>query len=231
MLLQMGNVTPDHSCSMQASAERQTNDVTHLGVLSRNMPRRNLPAAVSRKRGESSFVRAFERHLLSDKTYCGFGGSEFSLNGFGIADFVWLAWHQSVLDHEATGLALQQRYVVSRLAKRLERERLTAFELKLKDWKKALSQAHRYRYFANRSIVVVPPSAAQHAAKQIDVFKKLYVGLWSFDKTTQKLRKLFTPKSVPALNKRARERAIALLTRKILLSQSRKLRQTLKHRL
>ena len=52
-------------------------------------PRRNLPEASYRKRGESNFVGNFERAFLQENSN-GFGGRQFAVSGFGIADFVWV---------------------------------------------------------------------------------------------------------------------------------------------
>ena len=54
------------------------------------IPRRNLPVAVARKRGESNFVAAFQRGFTAEREGQGVGGRHFELAGYWIADFVWM---------------------------------------------------------------------------------------------------------------------------------------------
>ncbi|HWD92524.1 MAG TPA: hypothetical protein VG938_09255 [Verrucomicrobiae bacterium] len=168
-------------------------------------PRRNLPETVSRKRGESNFVSAFSKAYIASFAPCGIGGSEFALAGFGIADFVWLSWKQSSGGSDGTALSLEK--IKSELARR----RLTAFEMKLSDWRKGLSQAYRYGYFADRTIVVLTVETAKLARKELALFRKLNVGLWGFDQTTNRIWKCFTPRVSKPRNAKAREKALDLL--------------------
>lgn len=55
------------------------------------------------------------------------------------------------------------------------------FEGKLKNWKRALYQASRYRAFAHRSFVVMPETSIQPAERQIEKFKLAHVGLLSLN--------------------------------------------------
>lgn len=52
-----------------------------------------------------------------------------------------------------------------------------AIEAKLKDWKHALKQAYRYKWFANKSFVFLPSENLSIPKKNIDLFKKYNVGL------------------------------------------------------
>ena len=54
-----------------------------------------------------------------------------------------------------------------------------AIEAKLKDWKRALKQAYRYKWFAEYSFVVIDEHYSKKAIENIDVFKKYNVGLAS----------------------------------------------------
>lgn len=176
-------------------------------------PRRNLPAAVRHKRGESNFVSAFVRHYISEVAPQGLGGKEFQLSGFGIADFVWIAWR----DHKTTsdGTAL----TIANFPKVLARQTLTAFEMKLTDWRKGLAQAYRYSYFADRAVVVLPTDIARIARNHLATFRSLGIGLWSFDKESQRITKLYTP--LPkARSKSARLKALASLTASFKLSKT-----------
>ncbi len=52
-----------------------------------------------------------------------------------------------------------------------------AIEAKLKDWKRALYQAYRYKWFAEYSYVVMDKHYAEPAIKHLDLFIKYNVGL------------------------------------------------------
>lgn len=177
----------------------------HIFDFKNRHPRRNLPLGVSRKRGESSFVSAFTKAYIASIAPHGIGGSEFAMAGFGIADFVWLAWRQSAASEDDTALS------VEKLKSQIARKKLTAFEMKLTDWRKGLAQAYRYSYFADVAIVVLPTDASKAAKAELQLFRKLGVGLWSFDKTTGKIRKLFTPRYAKPRNARANKKALESL--------------------
>lgn len=52
-----------------------------------------------------------------------------------------------------------------------------AVEAKLKDWKRALHQAYRYKWFAEYSFVVLDAHYSTPAVQNIDLFKKHNIGL------------------------------------------------------
>lgn len=160
--------------------------------------RSNLPRAVAAKRKESNFLRCFERLYLESEATAEVAGREFALEGFGRADLVWLAWESDANDGEFTALALKKRL------------RLTAIEGKISDWRKGLQQAFRYRYFAHRSLLVLPLNTADSASRFLPTFRRLRVGLWGFDETDGRLRKWFTPRSKTPLNGKAWEKALRL---------------------
>jgi hypothetical protein len=176
-------------------------------------PRRNLPVQVARKRGESNFVSAFARAYIASIAPHGIGGSEFSLSGYGIADFIWLAWRHSAAGEDGAAISAE------RIKRELGRQKLSAFEMKLSDWRKGLSQSYRYGYFADIAILVLPPETAALARAEMEIFRRLGVGLWSFDKTSNKISKLFTPANSRARNAKAREKAMEALTRSVQLSK------------
>jgi len=68
-----------------------------------------------------------------------------------------------------------------------------AIEAKLKDWKKALKQAYRYKWFAEYSFVVLDAHYAKPALKNITIFEKYNVGLASVT-VDGKLKRHFNPK-------------------------------------
>lgn len=179
-------------------------------------PRRNLPAALARKRGESNFVSSFSKAYVSSIAAGGIGGKEFALSGFGIADFVWIAWRNAVNPDEGSALSIEQ------LKSLLNQHKLTAFEMKLSDWRKGLTQAYRYSYFADQAVVVLPPDLAATAKADLDLFRESNVGIWSFDPATEVIRKLFTPRRSGPRSPRAKDKALESLGRSLHFSQLRK---------
>ena len=167
-------------------------------------PRRNLPESIRRKRGEANFVGAFHRNFVNEMQGQGVGGRHFEMAGYGIADFVWMDFG---LDGSAK--SGQTDAMV-----------LTSFEMKLKDWRRACSQAYRYSYFSDRSIIVLPPAVADCAEQHLPFFKQMGIGLWSFEPKTKKIEKRFTPKASKAKNFAARTNAIARISRKIDLGKA-----------
>jgi hypothetical protein len=191
---------------------------THVFNFKMRQPRRNLPAKASRKRGEANFVCAFSKAYIESVAPKGIGGREFPMAGFGIADFVWVAW----CPNGRAGSALS----LERLEAMLTKYRLTAFEMKLTHWRKGLTQAYRYTYFADRAILVVPPNMAAVARTELSLFKELGVGLWAFDIASRKITRHFTPRATAPKNESVRRRAVALLSRKVYFGERSKLRQT-----
>jgi hypothetical protein len=192
-------------------------NTAHVFNFKMRQPRRNLPAKAARKRGEANFVSAFSKAYIESVAPNGIGGREFPLAGFGIADFVWVAWCPNGRDGSALSL--------ERLEAVLAKHRFTAFEMKLTHWRKGLTQAYRYSYFADRSILVVPPTVAVLARKELPMFKELGVGLWAFDIESGKTTRHFTPRVTAPKNKGVRSRAVALLSRKVYFGERSKLRQ------
>jgi hypothetical protein len=160
-------------------------------------PRRNLPSA--RKRGESNLLRAFERAYLGRRSH-GVAHSDFDLHGYGIADLVWMSF-DAPNGTGGSAVRLDGPPVV----------RIIAFEIKLRDWRKALNQAFRYSYFADQAVVVVPPTVAANALPFSKTFQRLNVALWSFDKTTGRIRQLIAQTEKPARSRLARDKAVAVL--------------------
>ena len=176
-------------------------------------PRRNLPMALARKRGESNFVSTFSKAYISSVVAGGIGGKEFALSGFGIADFVWIAWRNAVNPDEGSALTIEK------IKSFLNRHKLTAFEMKLSDWRKGLAQAYRYSYFADLAVVVLPPDLATVSKADLDLFRESNVGLWSFDPATGAIRKIFTPRGSGPRSPKANQKAIEMLGRRLKFSQ------------
>ena len=191
-----------------------SNKTVNLLKFNNHNPRLNLPKVSSRKRGESNFSLSFQRAYLEKEL--GVGGKEFALSGYGIADFVWVSFSSSINNVDATAFSLQN------LIKRLRTYKLTAFELKLYDWRKAIKQAYRYSYFADKAVVVLPAKNISPAKKNLDRFKQFQIGLWAFNSKAGKIDKIYTPRGVVARNLKAREKAIDTILNKWNLSKFRK---------
>jgi hypothetical protein len=181
--------------------DNPTDNVLRLPKKSQNT-RKNFGSTASRKRGESNFMRAFERAWFA-RHVSGLAAGEFALSGYGVADLVWLAWQPKPDEGDFSAVSIQRQ---------IARRHLYAFEGKLKDWQRALQQAFRYRYFADKAIVVMPSGNEGPALANLEAFRHLEVGLWSFDAATGAIREHYTPKKVRAMNAAARVRAIKLLS-------------------
>lgn len=72
-----------------------------------------------------------------------------------------------------------------------------AIEAKLKNWKRALDQAFRYKWFAKKSFVVLDSMHIKPAIAHIDCFKRLNVGLAEIDKDGNLIRHFNPLKSDP----------------------------------
>jgi hypothetical protein len=196
---------------MVSSSAQQNGSVHRISFRAQNT-RKNFRDDGARKRGESNFLRAFERAYLENSGTASIAAGEFGLAGYGIADLIWIAWKPDGIGEDFTACALE---------KQLKRRQLFAFEAKLKDWRKALQQAFRYRYFADKAIVVLPTENSFAAKTHIETFKQFDIGLWTFNRSTGRIYKCFTPSGVSAINREAREKAIALISSKVNLSKLR----------
>jgi hypothetical protein len=58
---------------------------------------------------------------------------------------------------------------------------IVAIELKLKNWRRALVQAYRYRAFANQSFVILDEAFCKNALLNLSMFEQYNVGLASFN--------------------------------------------------
>ncbi|MCP4550989.1 MAG: hypothetical protein GY834_02870 [Bacteroidetes bacterium] len=57
---------------------------------------------------------------------------------------------------------------------------IISFELKLKNWKRAMKQAFRHKSFSNISYVVLPAKHVSAALKNISLFEQYNIGLATF---------------------------------------------------
>ena len=161
--------------------------------------RRNLPPETGRKRGESNFLCAFERHLLSNFFTDGYGGKHFSLSNYGVADFVWM---------------------LPALKKKKNNEyTIYAFEIKIKDWRRAFQQAYRYSYYSDGSFVILTPETGEIASRYLPLFQLHNIGLWTYDFSIDSIKKIFTPKNTFARNEDAKIRAVNAISSSLQLSK------------
>ncbi|MFO0355673.1 MAG: hypothetical protein ACK50A_01870 [Sphingobacteriaceae bacterium] len=80
-------------------------------------------------------------------------------------------------------------------------EESIAIEAKLKNWKRALNQAYRYKWFASSSYVVLDSQNITGAVTNIEQFKKMNVGLACIDKKGS-ISILFKPKKEKPLDEK-----------------------------
>lgn len=180
-----------------------------IATLLRANPRRNLPRRFTAKREESNFVLAFGRAYAAIAMPNATGqhclpARELRVEGYGIADFIWVSCRSQTDGEEGSALGLHS-------PRRPRKQTLLAFEMKIHDWRKALAQARRYRYFADAAHVVLPPRAAENARLFLQIFRELEVGLWSFDKANGRIRRFYTPRRKTPLSITARQRAVITL--------------------
>jgi len=71
---------------------------------------------------------------------------------------------------------------------------ITAFELKIHDWKRAAFQALRYRAFANYSIIVLPNDKRNLILANLEFLQSVNIGVFLIDYENEKIEVLFKPK-------------------------------------
>jgi|WetSurMetagenome_2_1015567.scaffolds.fasta_scaffold04872_7 hypothetical protein len=174
----------------------------YIPLLIRKEPRNNFPLRYLTKKTESNFILFFVKAYLDsfyeiEKNKNILIGKELSLNGYGIADLVIYLLPKENKKNE-----------------KKDKSKLITFEMKMKDWKKALSQATRYKYFSNQTIVVLPEEAKNSAIHNIDVFRNLNVGFWTFSKKNNRIYKVYTPRNRKPINKELNQKAIQILESK-----------------
>jgi hypothetical protein len=102
---------------------------------------------------ELEMSKQFEKYLKANFGKCYLKEQE---GLFGVPDYVLYAKHE------------KNTFIVS-------------FELKLKNWKRAATQAFRYKSFSNTCYVVMEKKGAASAISNIDFFRKFNIGLAVFD--------------------------------------------------
>ncbi len=108
---------------------------------------------------------------------------EVPVYGNGIADLLVFSWSNTLTSLESTPLDLEQLDPTVR-----------AFEFKLSDWRRGMMQAHRYKYFSHASILVLPKNKIKSVRPELNLFRKLRVGLWGFLPETGSITCFYTPR-------------------------------------
>lgn len=163
-------------------------------------PKRNLPGRKGVATPEDRFTIAFARAYLRQapdihrtaKYDSMVVAREISVNGYGIADMLAVAW-QSL-----AGETFPSTEAFIEVARPCTR----AFEFKLSDWRRAMSQASRYRFFAHQAFVVLPETVCANALPYIGTFRKIRVGLWGYSLDTDRIRMHYTPRPASPISKR-----------------------------
>ncbi|MCC5849595.1 MAG: hypothetical protein JJU29_16050 [Verrucomicrobia bacterium] len=156
-------------------------------------PRHNLPGQNGQDTAEDRFTIAFARAYARQfpRIHRGTTANRISMvreipvNGYGITDLLTIAW----AGDETETYPDTHRFLEN------TRPTVRAFEMKLRDWRRAMSQASRYKNFAHQAIAVIPVRLAPSALPYLDTFRKIRTGLWLFDEETQIIRVLHTPRA------------------------------------
>ncbi len=157
-------------------------------------PQRNLPGLSSGQTGEGRFTNAFVRayvsqfrriHSKSTKQNVAYA-REIPVNGYGIADFVSVFWKEHANEKNDTFSIDQFMHI--------KNPTIRAFEIKLNDWRGGMLQAHRYRFYSNVSILVLPIKQLPSPQKFLQTFQDIRVGLWGFDCQTNLIKNIYTPR-------------------------------------
>jgi hypothetical protein len=174
-------------------------------------PRHNLPGRKGIATAEDRFTIAFTRayfqqaeeiHRRCRKTSLAFA-REIPVNGYGIADLHVVAWE---------ALSAESFPDVESFA-RVVRPSTRAFECKLADWRKALAQAGRYRFFSHQAFVVLPQQLCLRVLPYVVTFKAVRVGLWGFTPETGAITVYHTPRPTKPKSERYYFHAIESVAR------------------
>ena len=78
------------------------------------------------------------------------------------------------------------------LLKSKKSKKIITIELKLKNWKRALAQAYKYKSFSDISYVCMDESNINSVLKHVDMFKKYNIGLITISKN-KKVKIFYKP--------------------------------------
>jgi len=170
-----------------------------------NLPHRRAGSATREARFTISFARSFLGKLAASKpTESAVCVRQIAVNGHGIADLVVISWKTR---------RVPPRGYDPQVFLELAKPQLRAFEVKLSNWRRGMAQAHRYRYFANVSILVLPIRLCAPALPYLETFRRIHVGLWGFDPGTGRIVAHYTPRGTKPLVPRNRLQALKQVAR------------------
>lgn len=175
-------------------------------------PQKNFSGGNTRPNPEAMFAEQFARSY-SDRFSQIHSGTckdrtlfirEVPVSGNGIADLLVLSWSNILAPQESTSLDLEQLDPTIR-----------AFEFKLSDWRRGMMQAHRYKYFSHASILVLPRNKMKSVKPELNLFRKLRVGLWGFLPETGSITCFYTPRPKQQQIAKHAQKAIHLATQAV----------------
>lgn len=178
-----------------------------IGTCNFAQPRANFGPRWTVSNAEENLARSFARdydskyslvHSGSPKM-CRIFAHEVPVNGFGIADLVTVSWATSGPSFSPLQALCDEPHI---------QPTVRAFEMKLSDWRRGFMQAHRYRFFADVAILVIPADRLP-AVSSLDTFKSLHVGLWGYNESSKSITKVYTPRPKRPAGNGHREKAIA----------------------
>lgn len=102
----------------------------------------------------------------------------------GVTTPVLRRWLRALRDARLVTLTQDERYRAAP-RKTLVPAEICSFELKLRNWRRALYQATRYRSFSHRVFVVMPAENANTAYKHGETFRKANIGLVAHEASGQ----------------------------------------------
>lgn len=179
--------------------------VSYIGTCMDSVPRLNLGPRWTTANDEDRFADAFVNAYDGKYPWLHSGSPklnrvmarEVPVNGFGIADLVTVSWDLSIAMLPVRSGSAELRPTVR------------AFEFKLSDWRRGLMQAHRYRFFADVAVLVLPAAKLSVAEAYLPTFQAINVGLWGFNEVTGTISMVTTPRPRMPSDRGHRERAIA----------------------
>lgn len=169
-------------------------------------PRHNLPGRKGVASAEDRFTIAFARtysvqatsiHRRTIRTRLALA-REIPVNGYGITDLLAIAWQEVPAETFPNVEAFAE----------VARPTVRAFEMKLCNWRKAMTQAARYKNFAHQAIAVIPPQMGPSAMEYIETFRRIRVGLWLFDAQSRVIKPIYTPRPSTPRSSRYRKESI-----------------------
>lgn len=174
-------------------------------------PERNLPGRRPRViTTETRFTLLFAKAYIEQQRTIHHGTTknkiicarQVAINGFGIADLVSISW--ASVGRDKTSFLVNDFMKVTKPTVR-------AFEIKLNNWRKGMTQAHRYRYFADVAILVLPRERCEIARTFLSTFKKIHVGLWAFDTVSCHIVPYYTPRPASPIETKYRNRVLQII--------------------